>query len=235
MRITICDDNVEILDYLEKEIKKQFEDHFSIIRYKDAEKLLDDWSIPKNRTEIVIMDIKFKDNNGVEAARQIQEKYGTNIKIIFMTGYPEHAPEIFRAKPTFLLVKPIAGEFLHEAIVRAESLIKEENQKALYVSFRGCTKKIKARDIYHIESIRKKAIIYYPDGMEETVQKLNEIERQLPEYFLRIHQSFLVNMYFIKAISAYQLEMTDGSVFPISRSKSKHAKEEFLDFLSSNS
>ena len=31
MRITICDDNVEILDYLEKEIKKQFEDKSNIV------------------------------------------------------------------------------------------------------------------------------------------------------------------------------------------------------------
>lgn len=234
MRIAICDDNVEVLDFLEKEIIGYFGDRFVVTGYQDSEELLEAWKSPKKRADIVIMDIVFEYTNGVQTARRIQEKYGECIKFIFMTGYPEKAPEIFRANPVFLLAKPISKEFLYEAITKAEALIREENQNALYVSFRGCTRRIKASDIYYIESIRKKAILYHADGAEETMQKLNDIEKQLPQYFLRIHQSFLVNMNFIKAISAYQLELADGVTLPISRSKSKFAKEKFLDFLSNN-
>lgn len=232
MRITICDDDIEILNFLEGEIKQLFGKNFTILRYNDVQEMLGDWQNPKKHTEIVIMDIKFQDSSGVDVAKQIHELYGMGIKIIFMTGYPQHAPEIFRAHPTFLLMKPIAREFLQEAIMKAETLIKEENQKAVYVSFRECTRKIKAIDIFYVESIRKKVIINYVDGKEEAILKLSDVEKQLPEYFLRIHQSFLVNMHFIKTISAYQMEMSDGTQFPISRSRSKYAKERFLDFLS---
>lgn len=234
MKVALCDDNIEILDFLEEEIRTQFGEHFSITRYKDTDKLLEDWNNSKKISDIVIMDIKFQQRNGVDAAKQLQEKYGTHVKIIFITGYPEHASEIFRAQPTFLLMKPISKELLHEALVKAETLIEEENQNAVYISFRGCTKKIKVNDIYHVESIRKKVVLHYIDGEEETIQKLNEIEKQLPDYFLRIHQSFLINMHYIKSISAYKLETTNGNTFPISRSKSKYAREKFLEFLSLN-
>lgn len=234
MQIAICDDNKEIIDYLEHEIQMQFGTHYTVTGYLDTDELLDTWSNSKNPADIVIMDIKLQHHNGVDIAKRLHELYGTHVKIIFITGYPEHASEIFRAQPTFLLMKPISKELLYEALIKAENLIKEENQTAIYISFRGCTKKIKANDIYYAESIKKKSILHCIDGAEETMQKLSEVEKLLPDYFLRIHQSFLVNMNFIQSISAYQLEMTDGNTFPISRSKSKYAREKFLNFLSIN-
>lgn len=234
MRIALCDDNVEVLDFLEKEIAGHFGNRFVISRHQDSKELIEAWKTPQKRADIVIMDIVLESANGVEIAREIQNKYGDCIKFIFMTGYPQKAPEIFRANPTFLLSKPISRDFLYEAVGRAEALIEGENQNALYVSFRSCTRKIKASDIYYVESIRKKAILYHIDGKEETMQKLSEIEKQLPQYFLRIHQSFLVNMNYINSLSASQLEMADGKILSISRSKSKYAKEKFLNYLSNN-
>ncbi|MBO5485855.1 MAG: LytTR family transcriptional regulator, partial [Eubacterium sp.] len=98
----------------------------------------------------------------------------------------------------------------------------------------GCTRRVKVNDIYHVESNRKKVVLHHIDGIEETVQKLNEIEKLLPDYFLRIHQSFLVNMNYVKSISAYTLETTNGFILPISRSKSKYARDRFMEFLSMN-
>ena len=234
MKIALCDDNIEILDFLEQEINSQFDDFFSISRYTDAGKLLEDWKNKKQHADIVIMDIKFQNQNGVDAAKQLQEKYGTHIKIIFITGYPEHVSEIFRAQPTFLLMKPLSKELLYEALEKARDLILEENEKSVYITFRGCTRRVKVNDIYHVESNRKKVVLHHIDGIEETIQKLNEIEKLLPDYFLRIHQSFLVNMNYVKSISAYTLETTNGFILPISRSKSKYARDRFMEFLSMN-
>lgn len=234
MKIALCDDNIEILDFLEQEINFQFDDFFSINRYTDTGKLLEDWKNKKQHADIVIMDIKFQNQNGVDAAKQLQEKYGTHIKIIFITGYPEHVSEIFRAQPTFLLMKPLSKELLYEALEKARDLILEENEKSVYITFRGCTRRVKVNDIYHVESNRKKVVLHHIDGIEETIQKLNEIEKLLPDYFLRIHQSFLVNMNYIKSISAYTLETTSGFTLPISRSKSKYARDRFMEFLSMN-
>lgn len=233
MQIAICDDNIKILDFLEQEIMAQFHNHFSISRYEDTGKLLDDWQNSNKHADIIIMDIKFQTRNGVDVARYLQEKYGSHIKIIFITGYPEHASEIFRAQPTFLLMKPISRDLLHEALVKAETLIEEENQNAIYISFRGCTKKIMVSDIYYVESERKKVIINYINGQIETIQKLNEIEKQLPDFFLRVHQSFLINLNFIESVSSSEVQMINGAILPISRSKSKYAHERFFEFLSS--
>lgn len=234
MKVAICDDNKEILDFLEQEITLKFGTHFSIIRYEEADELWDDWSNARKRSDIVIMDIKFRHKNGVDVAKQLQEQYGTHIKVIFITGYTECASEIFRAQPTFLLMKPIQKELLYEALIKAEKLIKEENENAIYISFRGCIKRIKVNDIYYAESIGKKTVLYYADGTEEATLKLNEVEKQLPDFFLRVHQSFLVNMNFIQSIKADKLDMTNGNTIPISRAKSKCAREKFMSYLDLN-
>ena len=69
MKIALCDDNIKILDFLEQEINSQFDDFFSISRYTDAGKLLEDWKNKKQHADIVIMDIKFQNQNGVDAAK----------------------------------------------------------------------------------------------------------------------------------------------------------------------
>lgn len=235
MKVAICDDNVEVLDFLEQEIRAKFNTHFSIYRYEDAGKLLEEWDdFPEKHTDIVIMDIKFQCQNGVDVAKQLQKLYGTHIKVIFITGYSEYVSEIFRAQPTFLLMKPISRELLYEALVKAEELIEEENEKAIYISFRGCVKRIKVKEIFYVESIGNKVFVYYIGGTQQAVGKLNEVEKRLPEDFLRIHKSFLVNMNYVDQYTAESMILTGGKELSVSRSKRKYVKEKFMEFLSKN-
>jgi len=46
---------------------------------------------------------------------------------------------------------------------------------------------------------------------------LKEMEKQLPETFLRVHRSYMVNMEFIKSLGSGILILTDGAEIPVSR------------------
>ena len=73
--------------------------------------------------------------------------------------------------------------------------------------------------------------------MEDCLQKytlqgtLNEIDDKFAgNDFLRIHQSFLVNMKFIKNISRYRVLLNNGILLDIARARYKYVEEKFIAY-----
>lgn len=234
MKIALCDDNNDVLNFLENQLSVSFGSRFEVVRYNNARNLWQDWTIPLKRTDIIIMDILFPDENGVNIAKKIQELY-SDVKIIFITGYPELAPQIFRAIPTFLLIKPISPEFLIEAVATAENQIQLENNKAIPISYNGSIKNIKSNSIYYLEITDRHVILHCTDGDFITTQKMSDLEATLPsDNFNRIHKSFLVNMDYIIEYNYTQLTLSNAETLTISRTRAKNAKKKFLGYLKSH-
>ena len=231
MKIALCDDNVAVIDFLEEKISAEFGNRFELIRYDDILRLWHDFNIPNKRADIIIMDIHFPNENGVTITQQIQSLY-SDVKVIFITGYPELASQIFRASPTFLLMKPISEELLLEAVASAEKQLQIENDKAIWLSFNGSALRLKPSSIYYIELKNRSASVYWTGGNFVTKRSLDELESMLPsENFNRIHKSFLVNMDYIIEYNYTQLTLANSKTLPISRAKAKHAREKFLAYL----
>ena len=59
--------------------------------------------------------------------------------------------------------------------------------------------------------------------------KLSDIQEMLADgTFVRIHQSYLVNLRFIKDVSNYQVTLWNGNTLPIARPKYKDIREKYL-------
>jgi two-component system LytT family response regulator len=89
---------------------------------------------------------------------------------------------------------------------------------------------IRVNDIIRCESERNYTSFYLTDGRKVLVSKtLKDFEQILNSFgFFRIHQSHLVNLSFVKKYfrgHGGEVEMSDGSIIPISRSK----KDEFVN------
>lgn len=77
-------------------------------------------------------------------------------------------------------------------------------------------------------------IIIYDDSEKDRarLKKLNEIEEELKEYgFLRIHQSFLVNMRYIQKISSYVLTLKNGKELSVPKSRYQEVKRKYANHL----
>lgn len=82
---------------------------------------------------------------------------------------------------------------------------------------------IPVRDITYIESLQKKTWFYSNGEQYKTSITLKELQEKLPNYFIRIHRSYIINIYFIKKISKditsnYIVKLKDGKELPISSS-----------------
>lgn len=84
--------------------------------------------------------------------------------------------------------------------------------------------------VTHIESSQKKTWFYSEEEAYSTIYTLKELRHQLPDYFLPVHRSFIVNINYIEGIardlsSNYVLTMKDGSLLPISQNYAGSIRE----------
>lgn len=84
--------------------------------------------------------------------------------------------------------------------------------------------------VTHIESGQKKTWFYSEEEAYSTIYTLKELKHQLPDYFLPVHRSFIVNINYIEGIardvsSNYVLTMKDGSLLPVSQNYAGSIRE----------
>ncbi len=82
---------------------------------------------------------------------------------------------------------------------------------------------IPIEQISYIESLQKRTWFYSQSEQYKTNVTLKELQTKLPEFFLRIHRSYILNIYFIKRISKdlasnFIVELKNGTELPVSQS-----------------
>ncbi|MFC7688049.1 LytTR family DNA-binding domain-containing protein [Ureibacillus sp. GCM10028918] len=88
--------------------------------------------------------------------------------------------------------------------------------------------------VSHIESLQKRTWFYADDEQYKTNVTLKELQLKLPEYFIRIHRSYIINIYFIKCITKdlatnFVVELKNGAELPVSQSYINYLRK-YLEF-----
>ncbi len=232
MRIAVCDDNNDVCKYIKQVLTAKYKKKVSVLIYTDAKHLLEDYT-KKNDTkiaDILLMDIEVADMNGIDVVAQVQKIY-SEMKVVFITGYIQYSTEIFRATPSNFLVKPLDPDKLIDVIDKLMVQIEEEDKDCFVISFKSRVFKIKLSEIMYFESDQRTVIVHGRNESWTIYRRLDEIQEEVPDYFLRCHQSYLVNMNEIKSIKSLRVELYNGDTVLISRPKHKESKERFLEYI----
>ena len=234
IRLGICDDDEKILNLLCRMIEEQYGEQIQIQTWSSPQEMLfyceDQGVVP---LDIVLIDIVLKRDSGVELAKKLQQ-LSRRVKIIFITGFIEFAADIFEIEPVYLLKKPISVIKLVEAIDRAIDKIRLEETQIITLQSKGVVFRIAVGSIVYVESKERKLLIHQDVGEPIAVyMKMDELEEKLGamHLFLRCHHSYLLNMECIKTFTTHEIIMLDDTKVPVSRPKSKSAKEQFLAYL----
>ena len=201
-----------------------------VYKYTDGKKLKEDNKKEKLKDiNILFIDIKINENNGIEIAK-IMQKENQDLKIIYMTAYSQYSEEIFQTTPTYLLLKPLKKDKFKEAITKAlKESKKGEGIKTF--SVKGKIFNIKVNNIKYIESNKRVAIIHENDLIRKIYAKLNELEEILPKQFIRCHQSYIINLDKVSELSSHEFVLSTGERVPISQLKYKETKDLFIQYL----
>lgn len=226
--IGICDDDANILSQVETMIKDRFEniEIRTFVEPYELERYMA--SADEKQIDIMIMDIVFKNDNGIQAAKRVQNRY-PKLPLIYLTGYIDYARDIFESDPVYFLVKPIDGNKLYDAVKRA---IEKCNKKQyMMVKSRGEVYRVYYDDVVYIESDKKSLHIHTNKATITYINKMSNIENEMPEEFIRIHQSYLVNANYIDSFDAISVKLNIGYELPISRYRGKNIKEKFFKYI----
>ena len=170
--------------------------------------------------DVVFLDIQMPQLTGMAFAKSLQRPP----KIIFTTAYREFAAESYEVNAIDYLVKPISFERFFQAIQKLQLALNtasmplvtdapEMTDNTLLIKADKKQHVVKLEDIQYIESVKDYVIVHTPEQNLVSYQSLTQVEASLPsDTFLRIHRSFVVNLYHIKAFNATSIVLPDTEV-----------------------
>lgn len=170
------------------------------------------------------------DINGMKLARQMRAIH-KDFVLIFVTNYGEYAAEgyevnAFRFLPKLQLAEKLPSYF-RQALAACRS-----RTRTLNVMCEGEGTNIVLDDLVYAE-IDERMVKFHMADVSAPVRKsrmaLRELENQLEDDgFLRIHNSFLVNMNYISSLQTNGVTLTIGQTLPISLHGYRGIKKKYI-------
>ena len=229
LRAVICDDDIGSSELLKKMITNNINNEAAVMCAETCEKaseLIDD------RTDAVFMDICLSEANGIDYAVKLKDSY-PRIRIVFITAYTEYCEKIFKAQPVGFLVKPFKDDSVRDVLELLGRSLNDAADMLTLRSSKNTVSKINLSDIYYIENSDRRLLFYGADGTLKKAEKisLREAESRLPDYYIRCHHSFFVNMKTIKGIKRFAFTLTNGKEIPISQGKFIQTRDRYFHYL----
>lgn len=177
--------------------------------------------IRKDPPDLLFLDIEMPEISGIELA----QTSGHPPYIIFTTAYSQYAVEGFNLNAIDYLLKPYSFERFLKAAHKALDTVKAMQSPppgaglhgsiTVKVSYQNV--RIELTDILWIEAMDNYVRIHTGKKVHTTLQSLKSISSLLPpEYFCRIHKSFIVAISGIKSFNRDQVTL-EGQKLPVGR------------------
>lgn len=232
LRIIACDDCKEDREWLKKQLKEYFllsPLSYSLKFYESGDELLKYYE--PYAYDLIFFDVEMPGENGVEVAKKLREVDGM-INIIFLTSHKKYVFSSFLAEPIQYLLKPLEYDELCQVMKIVEKKLIKKKEEHYSITFNGNTNRIPLDKIMYFESQGRTISISTVDKSFQFYSSLNDVERKLNEKdFMRIHQSYLVNIKYISKLVSSSVLLNNGEELPISRSKKKLINERFMDYI----
>jgi len=186
--------------------------------------------------DIILMDIEMGAMDGIKAGYALRGSDANDlVQLIYISRHEEYHLQLFDVQPSGFIKKPIDPEvFKNKLISTIQKVIRKQQQSKinfLPLQQKGKEALIPFRNIMYLESNKRKVILHTLDEQIDYYSTLNEEEMKLPvSDFVRIHQSYIVNFYFIKELSNRSVTLTTGEALPISEKYSSRFKKSYLTF-----
>ena len=189
--------------------------------------------------DAIFCDINMPDLNGMDFIKSL----AMPPLIVFTTAYSEYAVEGFRVNAVDYLLKPFglqdfqrAANRLKERFESSSPLVSSpaadglpaDNTLFLKTDYRIV--KVSIPDIRYIEAMSEYLKVWIEGEAKPlvTLLSMKKMEEHLPDYFMRIHRSYIVNLNKIQEVNKNRVIMDKDTYLPIG-DLYKEAFQTFLD------
>jgi len=232
MKILIVEDEARIAKRIARMTQAFFGSTLTTLQLVDS--LTDGLAYIKDHAlDLVLLDLNLNGANGFDMLKTaVAEPFNT----IIVSAQKEHALLAFEYGVLDFVPKPFNQERLEQAFRRIVSHEKgsTEGARFLAVKKQGTIQLVKSEEVLYIKGAGVYTELFLSNGQKELHDKsLEKLAQLLPSSFERIHKSYLVKMTEATGIrvssgSKYGLELSNGEVLPIGRTRYKGLKEKWF-------
>ena len=231
MKIVVLEDNhieyIKIENALD-EWGQYFDINLDIAHYTSGEQFFNNVYNYDSSTDLFILDIEIGIMNGIDVAKKLRllDYHGD---IIFLTAFKDFVFEGYNVHAFNYLVKPLNKPLFFRCLNEIE---RKHNLKS-YV-FRDKQKLIVSipyQDIISFSVSRHYVYISTISNTYEQYVNLNALLCTLPNIFIQVHRSCIVNLMHIQKISHNKVFLSNGSFSEIGRTYQKQLKSNYLQYM----
>lgn len=236
LKIAICDDEKyfreSIREYIKRYLNRNCVDYE--IDIFDSGKELIKCGTDIVQYSVIFLDINMSDIDGIVTAQKIRE-YSLDIYIVFVTAYIKYSLEGYKVNAERYILKNNVN--LDGAIDECmDAIISKMNRSVLKRNFKFSEgeKSLSIEQILYIESKLHKLEFYVAGEELERYTlwgTLNEIEDEYRKFsFVRVHQSYMVNLKHIKYIGLTEITLDNDKEVPVSRTRYESVRKSFIAY-----
>jgi len=197
--------------------------------------------LAEQEVDAIFIDINMPDLNGLSFVRTLIHPP----LVVFTTAYSEYAIEGYKVDAVDYLLKPFGlddfqraankvlrqYELVHGAMEKAAPAASEpEDDDIIFVKTEYKVVSISMSKIRYVEAMSEYLRLYM-EGEAKPITALlsmKKLEERLPQQFMRVHRSFIVNLQKIQEVARGRILMDEKTYIPVGDSY-KDAFNEYLE------
>ncbi len=174
-------------------------------------------TLSNNKIDLIFLDIQMPGLTGLDFIKTLTSKPA----IVITTAYPQYAIEGFELDVLDYLMKPISFERFLKSVnklkqVQTPVTIPERKENYLYFKADGQKHRVNVDEVLFVEGMKEYVKIVSDEKSLVTLASLKNLEIELPNSFIRVHKSFIINKEKVNSYSSTQI-VINGIKIPIGR------------------
>jgi len=176
--------------------------------------------------DVIFCDINMPDLNGMDFIKALVAPP----LVVFTTAYAEYAVEGFKVNAVDYLLKPFGLQDFMRAANRIQerlqpqsppvshlSPLTSESDDVIFLKTDYRIVKVAISDIRYVEAMSEYLKVYLESDAKPivTLLSMKKMEERLPDYFMRIHRSYIINLTKIQEVNKNRVIMDSETYLPI--------------------
>ena len=178
--------------------------------------------LEQDTVDAIFCDINMPDLNGMDFIKSLV----TPPMVVFTTAYAEYAVEGFKVNAVDYLLKPFGLQDFQRAANRLKDRTlpptppqKEESTSddSIFLKTEYRIVKVSISNIRYVEAMSEYLKVHVEGESRPiiTLLSMKKMEERLPDYFMRIHRSYIVNLKMIQEVNKNRIIMDKDTFLPI--------------------
>ena len=208
--------------------------------------------LEQDTVDAIFCDINMPDLNGMDFIKSLT----TPPLIVFTTAYAEYAVEGFKVNAVDYLLKPFGLQDFQRAANRLKDRLSPKlgddrglnkgnissssdpqppnlgglEDDTIFLKTEYRIVKVSISDIRYVEAMSEYLKVHIEGDSKPiiTLLSMKKMEERLPDYFMRIHRSYIVNLKMIQEVNKNRIIMDKDTYLPIG-DMYKDAFQQYLD------